>query len=300
MAEDEINTPVEKEAKPFFAIDSTDVAEANAVDSSDSSLPPQPIMMGSLGGGSTVPSSTPSTPSTNAWGSPTAQLSGDVATPTGQQMFTLPETYEKERFRWGQFFIGLTAPFLVLFVVGTIGSFLEPNWDAMYRFEDINVESQDGVNFEHQVQHSNDEYVSYFSSVLPSEEDSIYINGWVNDFEDDRGFTIYQETSNGRTAIGQYYPSNQTIAFTLTEASSDSLDIFVEIVDVAVEDNEERATSYFDTMFCLVPLGYLVATIGSFVKGNRALGIGLITSLFASVVVVPLLFVFFLMLAFGV
>ena len=51
MAEDESAGVEPSEEKPFFAIDVDDVAAADATASPAPSQPPQPVMLGSLGGG---------------------------------------------------------------------------------------------------------------------------------------------------------------------------------------------------------------------------------------------------------
>jgi hypothetical protein len=294
MAEEEATPPPTETEKPFFAIDAEDLANASTA----SSPPPTPMVMGTLGGDST--NSTPQ--EANPWGGSTPQLSGNVMASSGQQMFTVPGVSQKERFRWGQFFIGLATPFAVFIIVAMIGNAVDPSWDDAYRFEVITVESQDGVNFEYQLQPESDEVFNYFTTGFDDEESYVYISCWGEPFEDEQNnIVVTQQTDYRReVSIGQYYPSNQTIAFTLSEGSADRLDFAIEYVDADLEDKEERATTYFDTVFCLLPLGFIVATGTSFVKGNRALGYGLLTSLFLGVVGGPLLFLLVLLLAFGV
>jgi len=295
MAEEEQNPSPEEGEKPFFALDADDVANASA----ESSLPPTPMVMGSLGGATTASPVQDGQPG----GGSTPQLSGEVMASPGQQMFTVPGVYQKERFRWSQFFIGLAAPFAVFIIAAMIGNAVDPSWDDAYRFEVITVESEDGVNFQHQLQPGPDEVFSYFTTEFEHEDGFVFITCWGEPFEDEQEDIDVQQQinyNNRQVSIGHYYPANQTIAFTLSEGSSDRLDFAIEYVDSDLEDEEERATTYFDTMFCLLPLGFIVATGASFVKGNRALGYGLLTSLFLGVVGGPLLFLLILLLAFGV
>jgi len=294
MAEEEQNLPPEEGEKPFFALDADDIAKASAA----SSLPPTPIVIGSLSGDSTASPAEQANP----WGAPTPQLSGDVMASPGQQTFTVPGVYQKERFRWSQFFMGLFAPFAVFIVVVLIGNTLQPSWDDAYRYEVITVESEDGVNFQYQLQPGYDEVFNYFTTEFEHEDGFVYITCWGEPFEDEQeNIDVQQQINyNRQVSIGYYYPANQTIAFTLSEGSADRLDLSIEYVDPDLEEEEERSTTFFDTMFCLVPLGFIVATIASFAKGQRALGYGLLSSLLLGLVGGPLLIFILIVIAFGV
>lgn len=294
MAEEEQNSPPGEGEKPFFALDADDIARASA----ESSLPPTPMVMGSLGGSTTTSPAQHGQPGVGS----TPQLSGEVMASPGQQMFTVPGVYQKERFRWSQFFMGLFAPFAVFIVVVLIGNTLQPSWDDAYRYEVVTVESEDGVNFQHQLQPGSDEVFNYFTTDFEYEGGFVYITCWGEPFEDEQeDIDVQQQINyNRQVSIGYYYPANQTIAFTLSEGSSDSLDFSIEYVDPDLEEEEERSTTFFDTMFCFLPLGFIVATIASFAKGYRALGYGLLSSLLLGFVGGPLLLFIIFMIAFGV
>lgn len=313
MAEAEDSPASSTDDKPFFAIDAEDVAEATAAatatttaSSSATPQPPQPMMLGTLNNPSTPsspdpPSGASSDMSANPWGAPTPQLTGAINQVQGQGMFAVPAPIEEKGFRWGQFFIGVGAPFFVFIVIGLIGAALEPSWDDAYRFEEPILSSEDGSYFQHQLELSDNEYVTYFNAYFEDDGDSIYLNsGWADDDEDDgRAFTIYQDSPDRYVAIGQYYPSNQTLSFTLSETSTDRLECVVEYTDVDFEEQQERATGFIDAMLCFAPLAFIIGTIAAFVKGNRALGYGLITSLFVGFVVLPVLFIGLLIVAFS-
>lgn len=313
MAEAEDSPASSTDDKPFFAIDAEDVAEATAAatatttaSSSATPQPPQPMMLGTLNNPSTPssldpPSGAASDMSANPWGAPTPQLTGAINQVQGQGMFAVPAPNEEKGFRWGQFFIGVGAPLFVFIVIGLIGAALEPSWDDAYRFEEPILSSEDGSYFQHQLELSDNEYVTVFSAYFEDDGDSIYLNsGWADDDEDDgRAFTIYQDSPDRFVAIGQYYPSNQTLSFTLSETSTDRLECFVEYTDVDFEEQQERATDFINAMLCFAPLAFIIGTIAAFVKGNRALGYGLITSLFVGFVVLPVLFIGLLIVAFS-
>lgn len=313
MAEAEDSPASSTDDKPFFAIDAEDVAEATAAatatttaSSSATPQPPQPMMLGTLNNPSTPssldpPSGAASDMSANPWGAPTPQLTGAINQVQGQGMFAVPAPNEEKGFRWGQFFIGVGAPLFVFIVIGLIGAALEPSWDDAYRFEEPILSSEDGSYFQHQLELSDNEYVTVFSAYFEDDGDSIYLNsGWADDDEDDgRAFTIYQDSPDRFVAIGQYYPSNQTLSFTLSETSTDRLECFVQYTDVDFEEQQERATDFINAMLCFAPLAFIIGTIAAFVKGNRALGYGLITSLFVGFVVLPVLFIGLLIVAFS-
>lgn len=198
--------------------------------------------------------------------------------------------------------MGLFAPFAVFIVVVLIGNTLQPSWDDAYRYEVITVESEDGVNFQHQLQPGSDEVFNYFTTEFEHEDGFVYITCWGEPFEDEQeAIDVQQQINyNRQVSIGYYYPANQTIAFTLSEGSADRLDLSIEYVDPDLEEEEERSTTFFDTMFCLVPLGFILATIASFAKGQRALGYGLLSSLLLGLVGGPLLIFILIVIAFGV
>ena len=107
-------------------------------------------------------------------------------------------------------------------------------------------------------------------------------------------YQIAQETYN-EVEIGSYSPSNQTVWFSLSNISVDSLTVEIEYVD---EDIYNDTGGLSDGVFCLLPLAFVVGTIVAFVRGNRSFGYGMLTSL-ALMVILPFLFIFLLILAFS-
>ena len=66
----------------------------------------------------------------------------------------------------------------------------------------------------------------------------------------------------------------------------------------AEEEYWQNNQDYGEMLFCLLPFAYIVGVVTAFVRGNNALGIGLLCAIPASVLFLPLLFVLAL-LAFG-
>ena len=288
MAEDDTPSPSSSGEKPFFAIDAKDVSEA----SGESTVPPTPQMVGSLGANNTATSAP-----TNAWGAPTPQLTGDITTMSGQQVFVTPQPSNNEGFRWGQFFFGLFVPFAVFGVVSILAAALEPEWEDPWRYETVRAESEDAVNYSVQVSPTEYERFESAFGLIEHEGHTIYINVW-NEY-DSMTSTIYQTNeSNYRsddTNIGTYHVANQTMVFALEDASAEFISIELSYIDERFEYQENPV----GMAFCLLPVIHLIATITAFVKGKRSLGWGLVTSAFVGVVLIPLLFFLLLALAFG-
>lgn len=292
MAEDDAPTPLAGDEKPFFAIDAEGLAEAQPSNSASTSSPPQPMIIGSLG-------DTGGQPPTGgqAWGAPTSQLTGDITAFSGQQMFTIPPTEKKKGFEWGQFLLGLFVPFVVFAIFGVIVGVAESNYEDPWRYETIRAESDDGVSYTVQVTPMPIERLEYAWSQFEHDGYSYSIHFGVQ--WESTTSTIYQTNQSGdwrEEAIGTYFSDNQTMVFELDNASAEFLMIELEFFNNEIADAQ---TNPFEMGFCLLPMGWLVATIAAFVKGKRSLGWGLLTSAFVGVFLLPLLFFLLLVLALG-
>jgi hypothetical protein len=322
MAE-KTDTPLSSnDDKPFFAIDTEDVAEAIATtaaattdltSASATPQPPQPVMLGTLSNPATTSTPLPDASlqmsaaegemKANPWGAPTPQLTGDINAVNGQGMFVMPaaDPQQPERFRWGQFFAGLFIPFIVLFVFGVGVASLEPDYQDPWRYETVRIESEDGTTFQYQVTPTSDEIVEYMVTEVEHEGEWYRISCYVDLYYDGGNsggeFPVYQmsQETYDEVEVGSYFESNQTVWFSLSNISVDSLTVEIEYVD---EDIYNDTTGLSDGVFCLLPLAFVVGTIVAFVRGNRAFGFGMLTSL-GLMVVLPFFFVFLLILAFS-
>ena len=323
MAEEADAPPSSNDDKPFFAIDAEDVAEATAAatvatatttaPSSATPQPPQPMMLGTLSNPATTPapmSDASSQMSTaegemkaNPWGTPTPQLTGDINAMNGQGMFVMPaaDPQQPERFRWGQFFAGLFLPFIVLFLFGVGTASLESDYQDPWRYESVELDGQDGTTFQYQLTPTSDEFFESMSTEFEHEGEwyriSCYADYYYNDGNAGGEFPVHQMSreSYNEVEIGSYYSSNQTVWFSLSNISVDSLTVEIEYVD---EDIYNDTMGLSDGVFCLLPLAFVVGTIVAFIRGNRAFGFGMLTSL-SLMVILPFLFVFLLILAFS-
>lgn len=323
MAEEADTPPSSNDDKPFFAIDAEDAAEATAAatvatatttaPSSATPQPPQPMMLGTLSNPATTPapiSDASSQMSTaegemkaNPWGAPTPQLTGDINAMNGQGMFVMPaaDPQQPERFRWGQFFAGLFLPFIVLFLFGVGTASLEPEYQDPWRYETVELEGEDGTTFQYQLTPTSDEFFESMSTEFEHEGEwyriSCYADYYYNDGNSGGEFPVHQMSreSYNEVEIGSYYSSNRTVWFSLSNISVDSLTVEIEYVD---EDIYNDTMGLSDGVFCFLPLAFVVGTIVAFVRGNRAFGFGMLTSL-SLMVILPFLFVFLLILAFS-
>ena len=293
MAEDDAPTPIPGDEKPFFAIDAEGLAGAQSSDSAATAPPPQPMMIGALG-------DTGGQPPTGgqAWGAPTSQLTGDITAFSGQQMFAIPSIEKKKGFEWGQFLLGLFVPFVVFAIFGLILGVAESNYEDPWRYETIRAESGDGVSYSLEISPMPNEQVEYAWSEFEHEGNFYSINFWTT--YGSTTSTIYQTSQSGdwrEEAIGTFYQANQTMVFDLNNASAEFLMIELEFINTEIAD--ENQNQPLEMGFCLLPIGWLVATIAAFVKGKRSLGWGLLTSAFVGVFLLPLLFFLLLVLALG-
>lgn len=292
MAEDDAPTPVAGDEKPFFAIDAEDLAEAQSSDSAATPSPPQPMMIGALGD-TGVQSATGG----QAWGVPTSQLTGDITAFSGQQMFATPPIEKKKGFEWGQFLLGLFVPFVVFGIFAVLVGVVESNYEDPWRYEAIRAESDDGVSYTVQVTPRPIERLEYAWSEFEHDGYSYSINFGV--YWESTTSTIYQVNQSGdwrEEAIGTYFSENQTMVFELDNASAEFLMIELEFFNNEIANSQNNP---FEMGFCLLPIGWLAATIAAFVKGKRSLGWGLLTSAFVGVFLLPLLFFLLLVLALG-
>ncbi len=218
-------------------------------------------------------------------------------------MFVMPaaDPQQPERFRWGQFFAGLFLPFIVLFVFGVGAASLEPEYQDPWRYETVELVGQDGTTFQYQVTPTSDEFFESMWAEFEYEGEWYRISCYVDLYYDGGNsggeFPVYQmaqETYN-EVEIGSYSPSNQTVWFSLSNITVDSLTVEIEYVD---EDIYNDTTGLSNGVFCLLPLAFVVGTIVAFVRGNRAFGFGMLTSL-GLMVVLPFFFVFLLIVAFS-
>ena len=277
MAEEDVRTDTDADSKPFFAIDAEDIAKASA----DTSPAPTPVMIGSFGGAS--PQS--GEPQTGAWGTSAPQLTGNINAQQPQHVFNAPQPYQKQGIRWGQFFLGLTVPLAVLFVMALIEStFLEWDYDEAWRLENRVVESTDGQTYEVQFEPLQDERVEAFWASFEDQNDTVEINCWHS--YSDNGSDVLQYKNGGReTAIGVFYSSNNTAFFQLENVTAEEFTLEVEYYTPVSEYQPPPGSAAYDFVCCLLPFAYIFGIVGAFATGRKALGFGMMSS--SLVIILP-------------
>ncbi|MCH1537099.1 MAG: hypothetical protein L7S48_01645 [Candidatus Poseidonia sp.] len=272
--------------KPFFAID-----EDKSTGSS--SPPPTSLFMGSLD----ASVSTPSSP-------PPSQLTGDVSVLSGAQTFTVPHVDPKQGMQWGQYFLGLFLPFgiviAMIFILGVVES--QTDYDNYWRYEIIDVTSEDNSTFEFSIEPREDEFLDrVYNYGDDAYDQEFYVS--IEAYPELTSKTdVYQyDDSNGRINIGYFDPSNGTVFFQLDNYSAESMAFEIEYIDqdYYYTGYDGQASEIIETIFCMLPFIYIVAIIASFVKGKKSLAYGLLTALPASIVIGPALFFILLIIAFG-
>ena len=277
--------------RPFFDISPEDTSLQDQPPQTTMSSAPGPvsIQVGNLG--------TPVLGATSP-----AQLSGEVSSVEG--MFQLQPTLDgpKPPFRWGQFFLGLFVPYIAFFlltVVAEVSNQGGEDMPAFYRFEEVSLVPDDDGWYNVSVEKSPAESLNFdfdLGSTHP-EYHSVVMNYWVDDVDwEDNGlvFETSYDGSNGdysETEIGEFTLSNQTIWFKLDGSNVKTYNVTIVFHDLAAEeawwDEHGGPAEIFGIILCGMPIAYVVGTIAAFVKGNKALGIGLLSAIPAGIIFLP-------------
>ncbi len=335
MAEEADGPEEGSESRPFFAITEADLAEQGEGQPSTQTAPetemksaeavegaeeiqdlesisamagaPTPIAIevGSLGGPATMHPGTMSAP----------QLTGSVSSMNGMFHLQSPAEMANTAFRWGQFFLGLFLPWVLFFgfvlVAGALNETIsetppdfsrnvavtmEPDENGWY-VQTVDPNQGESLWFNIEVVDNNTAWVAVDCSYHPYDswwED----NGKVIEISGDSDGEITEEV------IGEYTESNQTVWFKINERHSPSsyeveINYYDEEASNAWWDEQYAGGDLFESIvFCGGPVAFIIGTIAAFVRGNKALGIGLLCSIPMSFIMLPLLFVL-LLLMFG-
>jgi len=291
-----------KPARPFFDIELDDASFSTKEPAPVflGSEPPMPVQIGSLGAAAEP------TPS------PSPQLTGNVATVDGMFTFPAPVEATKEGFRWGQFFIGLIAPHTIFFLLAIIASLPGQGGEEMpdfYRFEDVSLSPDSEGWYNVTVEKSLAESVNIdidLESTHP-EYRSVVMNYWADDVDWEGNGLVFEtsyNSSNGdysETDIGEFTYANQTLWFKLEGPEAQTYNVTLAFHDLAAEeawwDEHGGAEEVFSfILFCGMPVAFVIGTIAAFVRGNRALGIGLLSSIPAAFIFLPVMAILLLIM----
>lgn len=289
--------------KPFFDI------EQERSDSTSQQPPLSGMVMGQV-------SDQPAPQATSHFGAAQSslgapQLSGHVNTFAhgGQQFAQLQPP--KTGFRWGQFLLGMVVPWIVIIGSTLLTAFLEDDyndeWEDFNRYETYSMTADSDGWFVQSIPISEGEGLERVSSccftdsTTTAEISSIW--GYDYEYDDDTVIVeVYENQSANQyeeNVIGNYTRANQTIWFKLSQIEAEEISIEVNIYDYeGSEEYYQNNQGFGEMLFCLLPFAYVFGVIAAFVKGNNALGIGLLSAIPAATIFFPLLFVL-LLFAFG-
>jgi hypothetical protein len=291
------NPPVEN--KPFFAIDESTIAE-------DHSTPPPPsgMVMGQVASQAPTQSTTQFTPTQSSLAP--NQLTGQVNTLSyGGQQFAQIQP-QKVGFRWGQFLLGITVPWLVIFGTTFLSGLFFDNQDYpnFSRIESYAISPDEDGWFVQTVSMNNGESMDYLSGCC-LEDNTTEATIRLSWYYDGQSRPIVEEYVDASTNnyeendIGAYSPQNQTFWFKSSQFTAEEITIEVRFFDYeADEEYYSNGQNSMDMLFCSLPIVYVVGLVAAFVKGKNALGIGLLCAIPAAILFMPLLFVL-LLLMFG-
>ena len=293
-----------KPARPFFDIELDDASFSTKEPAPVflGSEPPMPVQIGSLGAAAEP------TPS------PSPQLTGNVATMDGMFTFPAPVKATKEGFRWGQFFLGLFLPWVVLFAFSLVVEAMEPDWEDMPDFsraEDVLLTpGEDGWYALTINKTAEESFHFHFGFEIDSETSAnidVHYDRRDVDWEGNGKVrqTNYTRYDADETVIGEYTLENQTLWFQLDNASAEEHLAFLYITDYEAMEAWELENGWGDTdaiastLFCgFGPIAYIAGLITAFSRGNKALGYGLLCAVPLAVVMGPAL-VILLLIMFG-
>jgi nitrogen fixation-related uncharacterized protein len=98
--------------------------------------------------------------------------------------------------------------------------------------------------------------------------------------------------------IGEFTNSNETLWFIPNGDELTSYSVYIQTYDRELDESLSNQDMVFEGVFCMMPLVYIGAIIFSFVKGKNALGWGLLSSSFFSILLF-FGFIALLILSFG-
>lgn len=290
--------PIEPPAKVFFDIE-PEISET----------PPPPVPQGGI-----VVGNLGDAP-------PSHKLTGDVNTFTQGGMFTAQLPAQPQKYRWGQYFIGLLAPMGVIFLLGGLLVLAESRADAywedydndVFREEYITLTPDEDGWFSGAIDESTTgDMIDFFSAEAGNETHTNIIertydgdyqgqcNGELCYFSLEE--FVFNSTSDNSTVysdVGAAYESNNTYWFKFTEAQPTTVEVVITYYNWVEDENAEAPMvfiEFIEGLMCLAPLAFIGVTIAAFAKGNKELGYGLISSIPATLVLAPIL-IFFIVIA---
>lgn len=249
----------------------------------------------------------------NALPSPATFLTGDVALMDGLFAVPVDGEVEKKSFRWRQFFLGLCLPYAVLFSLLVVGALNQPNYEDMPSFsrtERAELEPNEDEWVVYSVEREAFESMNFWFDLGDNEEEERTVSMYFDPFDDgwSGNGVVHLATYNRTTRsfaeedIGQFYTGNSTLAFALENSSFDGMEVYFNFHDYVGENAWWEAQSsgvgerLFELCLSLTPFIYCIGVVAAFVKGNKGLGVGLLTALPMAIVGVPLLFLASLLL----
>ena len=290
MSEDDASA-----SRAFFDITAEDVNQESP------SSPPQPILVGGFDAGFSSPDVSPA--STDTLESPqlatiapsTGHLSGQISTLSGGGLAFAP-AMEKKTQGWGRFFIGVIAPWIVVGFFALLFVFIDSTSEYETSENIIFSADENGtVNF--QLSPPSQSHGVYFFFTLTEDDITMdYDPYWNGEASSVPVIQYGYESSRYReTSIGEYTPSTGEVSFTSVDLINQSFETNVWYYDEAYA-GEDVGSFVFS---CCLPILYIGSIIAAFVRGEKRLGWGLLTSLLGGAVIVPLVLFFAFVLIFS-
>lgn len=287
---------------PFWDTGTTPNGGVKQIPNPQAVSPPQSQIIGDLGQQQPTHFSATVTGTTHS-----GHFSSSPSLTTGYDM-----SEKKKGMNWGQFAIGFFAPIVIMmlltFISDTSNGDWDERWDEVHVYEVITMHSNNST-FTHTFSEEVTDYgrfeINWCNSISWQDEQYEYHCDWA--YQSEGGDKdIIEANYNGRQSesvvVGEYTQHNRTIWFSTDSHNDSEIEFEFEFIDRALNNElEEQYTGggdMADTFFCLMPLIGIGAIVISFVRGNKSLGYGLITSLSIPIILGGLMLTLLMMFGF--
>lgn len=223
-------------------------------------------------------------------------LSGNTVDST---MFGFPGTVPLEEpigFRWGQYFLGVAIPIVVVVLFAVSAEIITSSDDPYFYIDNISMEKDNDGYFSHEFIQATE---SWRPTWCDTQTDSPYISCSVDWSGSKDIMTVYEYESPGygydeRVKIGEYSYENNTIWFKPVNYTDSSLTMDIEFYDESIAPYNGGSEDILFGVACFGFIAYIGAIIASFVKKKKALAYGLLTPLMVYIALIGLLIALFI------
>jgi len=142
----------------------------------------------------------------------------------------------------------------------------------------------------------NESVYVYLSIQFRNPQESIFISHCNAcegvEHQENHSLTVFSTAWREGAVIGEYTPGNSTVWFVPNGTYESPVEFYIESYNEKADEDGQLVGEVIEASFCLMPLIYIGAIITAFVRGNKGLGWGLISSGLTSLFLLGALIVF--------